>query len=396
MVAASMPPVASREASAPPHGRRPAEARRGIPDRAQVGAEARPGLRVEERHELVRERFAHDAAPPTARPVAQELQLQQWVGRFGGRVAPRALVGDHDLAVGSDDRDVEGAHRDGDLAGGHLRAGRVAMLPAGFEASLLVALACGPCHAREGRWGQGRERLPVVFEKVRFGGVLAVVGLALGCLQARLEEPLVVAFHVEELGHGHEQVAPERPDLVLRRALLVARAGVGEAVVQPVVRGEATEQHGGGYVRADATPDLGGVVEDGAQGHAAQELEHVSQPLADALGRLVPEHLSKPDVGVRERDHEEVAARDHPSHAEVGLAEVHLALAGRPVEQQEPLRLPGIELSCDLGAPAPHVPAHRRVRTREALLLDEPVVDPLGCVPLLVPAAPVLGKPRVD
>ena len=149
-------------------------------------------------------------------------------------------------------------------------------------------------------------------------------------------------------------------------------------------------------MRADATPDLGGVVEHGAQRHPSQELEHVAQPLADALGGLAPEDLGEPDVGVRERDHEEVPPRDHAAHAEVRLAEVHLALAGQPVEQEEPLRLAGVELGRELLAPALDVPLDGRVGAPEALLPDEAVVDPLGGVALLEPAAPVLQEPRVD
>ena len=48
-----------------------------------------------------------------------------------------------------------------------------------------------------------------------------------------------------------EEVAPERSDLVLHGALLVPRVGVGEAVVEPVVRGEAPEELGGDDLRAD-------------------------------------------------------------------------------------------------------------------------------------------------
>ena len=99
---------------------------------------------------------------------------------------------------------------------------------------------------------------------------------------------------------------------------------------------------------------------------------------------------------MRERDHEEVAAGDDASHAEVGLPEVDLALAREPVEQQEPLRLAGVELGGELLAPPPHVPPDGRVRALEALLRDEPVEDPLRGVALLVPAAPVLEQPRID
>ena len=142
--------------------------------------------------------------------------------------------------------------------------------------------------------------------------------------------------------------------------------------------------------------DLGCVVEDGAHRHAAEELEHVPEPLADALGGLAPEDLGEPDVGVRERDREEVAAGDDAAHAEVRLPEVDLALAREPVEQEEPLRLAGVELGGELLAPALDVPLDGRVGALEAFLPDEAVVDPLRGVALLEPAAPVLQQPRVD
>ena len=129
---------------------------------------------------------------------------------------------------------------------------------------------------------------------------------------------------------------------------------------------------------------------------AKDRLTLTAQPLADALGRLAPEDLREPDVGVREFHHEEVAPRDDAAHAEVRLPEVDLALAGRPVEQQESLRLAGVELGGELPAPAPHVPPDRRVRPPEPLLRDQPVEDLPRGVALLVPAAPVLAEPRVD
>ena len=91
-----------------------------------------------------------------------------------------------------------------------------------------------------------------------------------------------------------------------------------------------------------------------------------------------------------------MAPGDHASHSEVRLAEVDLALAGQPVEQEEPLRLAGVEPGGELLAPAPHVPSDRRVGALEPSLRDEAVVDPLRGMALLAPAAPVFQEPRVD
>lgn len=72
--------------------------------------------------------------------------------------------------------------------------------------------------------------------------------------------------------------------------------------------GEAPERRRGPRLGADAPAHLGGVVEDGARRHAADELEHVPGPLADALGGLAPQDLGEADVGVREGHRQEVAA----------------------------------------------------------------------------------------
>lgn len=102
--------------------------------------------------------------------------------------------------------------------------------------------------------------------------------------------------------HRHERVPAVASGLVLDVALLVARVGVGEGVVEPVVRGEAAEEFREPDLGADPPADLGGVVEDRPAGDASGELEHVAEPLADALGGLAPEGLGGSHVGVREGD----------------------------------------------------------------------------------------------
>ena len=340
-VAASTPAGGPQRAQRALHGRRPAPPSAHVAQRPEVGSEVGGRLRVEERHELLGQRPAHDAVAPAARADREQPQLQGRVRGVGRRVAPLARVLGDDLAAGADDRDVEGPHRDGDLARGVGGARGVAVLAAGPERALLVALPGEPRDACERRRGQRRERRAVVLEELGLGRALAVVRLAVGELQARAEQPPVVGLHVPDLRDRDEEVAPERSDLVLHGALLVPRVGVGEAVVEAVVRGEAPEELGGDDLRADPAADLGCVVEDGAHRHAAEELERVPEPLADALGGLAPEDLGEPDVGVRERDREEVAAGDDAAHAEVRLPEVDLALAREPVEQEEPLRLAG-------------------------------------------------------
>ncbi len=173
-----------------------------------------------------------------------------------------------------------------------------------------------------------RGRRAVRLEEPRIGDAPAVARLAVREPRARAEQPPVVGPRVPDLRDRDEQVAPERADLVPRGPLLVPRAGVGEAVVEPVVSGEPAEERRGPNLGPDPAANLGGVVEDGAQRHAAEELEHVPEPLADAPRGLAPEDLGESGGGARERDRGEVAAGDDAAHAEVRLAEVNLDLAG--------------------------------------------------------------------
>ena len=226
------------------------------------------------------------------------------------------------------------------------------MVAARLEAALGVALPRHPRHAGEGRAWQRGHRGAVLLEEPGLRGPLPVVRLPLRGGRAALQKPAVERLDVVEGGDRDEQVAPERPHLVLHAALLVARVGVGEAVVEAVVGGERPEERRRHDLGADPAADLGGVVEHRPRRHAAGELERGAQPVAHALGRLAPEHLGEPDVGVRELDHQVVAPPERPADAEVRLAEVDLALAGAPIEDQVPLglALPALPSDCSLAA----------------------------------------------
>ena len=124
------------------------------------------------------------------------------------------------------------------------------------------------------------------------------------------------------------------------------------------MRREAPEELREPDLAPDAPADLGGVVEDGPPRHAAGELEHVAEPLADALGRLAPEHLGGPHVGVREGDGQVLAPGDHAADPEVRLPEVDLDLAGQPAQRKEALGVPAVALPGHLLAAAPDVALH--------------------------------------
>ena len=222
------------------------------------------------------------------------------------------------------------------------------------------------------------------------------MALALAEVEAVFEQPAVERADVVERRDGDEEVPPVAADLVLDVALLVARVGVGEGAVESVVGREAAKEPRCPHLPADAPDDLGGVVEDRPPGHAADELEDVAEPLADALGRLAPEDLGEPDVGVREGDRQVLAPGDHAADPEVRLAEVDLDLAGQPSQRQEPLGVPAVALAGHLLAAALDVALHGGAAARIALLIAKPHVDPRRRVALLAPVPAVVVEPGVD
>ena len=84
------PPVAPQRAQRALHGRRPAPPSAHVAQRPEVGSEVGGRLRVEERHELLGQRPAHDAVAPAARADREQPQLQGRVRGVGRRVAPLA------------------------------------------------------------------------------------------------------------------------------------------------------------------------------------------------------------------------------------------------------------------------------------------------------------------
>ena len=244
--------------------------------------------------------------------------------------------------------------------------------------------------------GSGESASPSSPEQLGLGRTEPVVALALAQVEAVVEQPAVERPDVVERRDGDEEVPPVAADLVLDVALLVARAGVGEDVVEPVVRREAAEELRGPHLPADASADLGGVVEDRPPRHAADELEDVAEPLADALGRLAPEDLGEAHVGVREGDGQVLAPGGHPADPEVRLAEVDLDLAGQPSQRQEPLGVPAVALAGHLLPTALDVALHGGVAARVALLVAKPRVDPRRRVALLAPVPAVVVEPGVD
>ncbi len=205
--------------------------------------------------------------------------------------------------------------------------------------------------------------------------------ILLGQRHAPVEQALVEASARVEGRHGHEQVAPDEPHLVLDGPLLVPGIWVAEREREPVMGGE---ESGGPHFVANAPPDARGIVKHDAGRHAADELEDVLERLPHALGVLAGEHLSQPDVGEREGEHE-VAQAPHAHHVKVSLPEVRPRLAGRPHQVQEAL-LADAELLLRSAGIVPD----SRVGDLRVFLLHQALPYALGRVALLVPVLGVL------
>ena len=146
-VAESTPPVAPSERSAP--STVAAQPRLALTSRRALRSAPRSAGASESRNDTSSSGSDPRTTPvaPAARADREQPQLPAWGRRSPSARRPTRAGTRDDLAPGADDRDVEGPHRDGDLAGGVGGARRVAVLAAGLEGALLVALPRDPRHA---------------------------------------------------------------------------------------------------------------------------------------------------------------------------------------------------------------------------------------------------------
>ncbi len=245
-------------------------------------------------------------------------------------------------------------------------------------------------HARERLGGQRGHGRAVSLEQLAPRRALVVVRCSCGGVAAA-QEPGVERRDVVDRGDRREQVLAAPVDLALDVALLVAGAGVGVRRLEAVVGPHPREQLGLGHLRPAPAPGSGRVVEDDPRGHAADVLEDVAQPLADALAGLAGEQLAEGHVREGEAQHEQVHPDGRPGDLDVDVAEIGLRLAGAPDE----LHVLGAA-GRDLGPAPAHVVLHSPVAALVGRLLHEPLVYPPRAVALLAPDARVVVEDRVD
>ena len=153
---------------------------------------------------------------------------------------------------------------------------------------VLVGPAALPSDRVERGGRQRHQRRAILPEHVPDGGAPAVMPRRGGQRIASVEHDpseLRVGLGLQRRDH---EVAAEEPDRVLHRAFLPTGIGVAEPRVDAVVREERVEHRGGRHLapRVPASR-AGGVVHDDHGRDAADVLEHLDQPVAQAF-RVLP------------------------------------------------------------------------------------------------------------
>ena len=195
-----------------------------------------------------------------------------------------------------------------------------------------------------------------------------------------------------EAGHHrdrHQEVAPGIANQALHLALVVALTGPAEAVEEEIV-GLQLGKDAGPLARAvaqDARYRQPGVVGENRLRHAA-EGERGVVAIAEGLNPLGRVGLDEAGVRVRQVEAEEVDLLPHATDHRHRLAKVGLSMAGWMGQRHEHLLGAGPLLA--------HIVLDDRVAAGKAVLGPQPVVDPLGGVPLLERRRPVCLQDGVD
>lgn len=251
--------------------------------------------------------------------------------------------------------------------------------PVHLHGAVLVRPGRDPPHGVERDAGQGQHAREVLGERLGRRDAVAVGRDGVGPVAAGAKGGVELARR-RDAGLGHQEVAPQGPDRVPDRALLVAGVGVAVPARAPVVHPELGEQPGLRHLAADHPAGFGRVVQHERGRHPPDPLEHLAQPVAQALGALRQHRRAVAGVGVRQRDDEGLGVRGPPADHAPEVAEVDLRGARRPDELQV-AAAPGRRRA--VPPPAGDEAADARVRPGVAALGDRPVVDPPGGAALL-------------
>src|SRR5262245_50141968 len=180
----------------------------------------------------------------------------------------------------------------------------------------------------------------------------------------------------------HQEVPPDIADQPLDLALVIALARPAEAVGEQVMRLQLAEHPGSLPCPIPQNPShrQGRVVIQNRARHLAKEAKRSAVPRAERLRGLRRIGLHEAGVAVRQVHGEEVDLLLHPADHRHGFAEVGLRMPGIVSQRYEHLPQPL--------AARQHVVLHDGDTAAIAMLVAQPLEDPLRGVPLLRP--PVL------
>ena len=235
----------------------------------------------------------------------------------------------------------------------------------------------------------GQQRRPIRLEALRDRLRRAPQALPLPVAASRLQHPIErgEALH---LRNRDEEVAATVTHKPLYLPLVVPTSRAAEAILEQIMRAQLAEDPRALTSAVAQDPgdrNLGVVVEDGPR-HALEEGEGAHMAVAEGLRRLRWISFDEAGVRVRQADGEEVDLALHASYARQRLAEVRLRMARRMGERDENLLL---TLSH-----AADVVLHDRDPASKAVLVAQPIEDPLRGVTLLLRAALVFFENGVD
>jgi hypothetical protein len=222
-----------------------------------------------------------------------------------------------------------------------------------------------------------QERRPLVVESFGLGRRLAPGPSREVLAAAALEVGVEGCQATVDDRHRHEEFPACEADERLDVPLLVRPPDQAEMRFEQVITLESEERVGDLAFPAPedlGDGDLGVVVADPAR-HPAEEGEGPDVTFEERLGALAREGDDEDRVGVRQGHDEEGDLRGRPIELDFGLTEIDLGLAGGVGQRDEDLggsEPPGGDLGFDDGQAA-----------SVAMLVAEPLEDPVGGVPLL-------------
>jgi hypothetical protein len=207
---------------------------------------------------------------------------------------------------------------------------------------------------------------------------------------ATFQQVDVERFEAVEHRDRHQEVASRKADKPLDFTLVIGPARPAEAVLEQVVRLEFRKDPCSLPFAVSQDPRDGnlGVVIKNRLGHATEKRERLHMALAERLGRFRRIGHHEGGVRVRQVESKKVDLALHAADDAEGLAKINLGMTRRVCERHEHL-LRGLP-------PARHVILYNRDAPGEAILVPQPLKDPLRCMLLFVGSAFILFENAVD